>query len=148
MPDDNVPQGLLESLHAIAFAKQRRSADEMNAALTQFTAVAQRVLLPVIQQELRSRYVGGPDSVLLEAEDVLNRLLWKLVEHAATCRAINDAMAFVWLQQISTNIVKDHAKTARRRWWNLFERLRDHGRDVRGWNANDEDDQAERNRDE
>ena len=148
MPDNLASAGLLESLHAIAFAKQRRSADEMNAALTRFTAVAQGVLLPVIRRELRSRYVGGLDSVILEAEDVLNILLLKLVEHATTCFATNDAMAFGWLQTTATNIVEDHAKTARRRWWSLFDRLRDLGRDVRSWNADDEDDQAERNRDE
>ncbi len=81
--------------------------------------------------------MGGPDGLVAEAGDILNDLLLKLTREARRCTAPDDNRALAWLCVVTTRMVEYEAKTARRRFWLLVDRLRSQGYYHESWESRD-----------
>jgi len=139
--------GLRELITEIARAADDGSGDELNAALNSFSRKMFPILQVYVASQLRRRQVGGPDGLIAEAEDILNLLLMKLTRYASHCTAPNDERTWFWLQSVIKGIAEDEAKTPRRRFWLLIERLKGHGYHHESWSAEPKPSEQERNDD-
>ena len=121
------PVGLRDAIQRIADAVASGGRQELNDALSNFSMLAEPILIPFVESQLRRRKVGGPDGTITEAGVVLNEVLFKLLNIAWRCTASDDQRALAWLLTVTKNVVKDETKRSIDRLRNLIERLLDLG---------------------
>jgi hypothetical protein len=123
MSKHQVLEGLRDSIRRIAATVDRGSGDDINDALTEFSTLASPMLKPFVKSQLKLRRLDGPDRMVDEAGDILNRLLLKLMRTAKLCDSINDEQAQGWLLTVVRNMTEDRAKTPRGRFWSWRKKI-------------------------
>jgi len=79
MSEYRVLEGLLDSIRRIATTVDRGSSGDINDALTKFSTLTSLMLKPFVKSQLKLRRLDGPDRMVDEAGDILNRLLLELI---------------------------------------------------------------------
>lgn len=116
--------GLADALDQISATTRDNNRGKINDSLTAFSKVAGPTLRRVIAAGLKRKRLDGPDRMLEDVGDVLNRLLfklWKSIDSRPSSVPLTDRtpdeQATGWVIMITDRVIKDFAKTPRRRYW-------------------------------